>query len=220
MTIGDSKSQFFKGSIHIVPPNIPHVKQSEAPFQDIFLQTDTISLFSSPGTAINCAFAFSDDEAQTLSHLMRSLLFRYLKGDKNDRILQSLYELILQIVEEQIKLPPEDPMIERLKQRLMLSFNDPECSVTAILHDMGYHPDYLRRRFSKETGLTPNQYLTSLRITHAKTLLEQKEMKHISVADVGVLCGYYDPHYFARIFKKETGYSPKEYTLNQKKEES
>jgi AraC-like DNA-binding protein len=75
----------------------------------------------------------------------------------------------------------------------------------------GYNKDYIRRRFVKACGMTPNEYLTSLRIEHAKKLLSQKKNTQIYVADIGVMCGYYDPNYFSRIFKKQTGITPEQY---------
>ena len=212
MTIGDMEYPFFPGSIHIIPPNTSHFKQSESTFRDIFLQTDTIS-FSMMSDRLVSSFAYADDEAQTLFCLMRLLLFRYLKREKNDHILQSLYELILRKVGEDLREPPEDPLVESIKQRLMLSVHDPECSVNQILQKMGYHPDYLRRRFVGRVGKTPQEYLLSLRMTNARALLEQKEARGLSIAEIGVLCGYYDPHYFSRVFKKEMGYSPREYVM-------
>ena len=210
MTIGDAEFPFFPGSIHIIPPNTMHQKRSESTFRDIFIQTDTISLSGASNTAIP-ACAYADDESQTLFCLMRLLLFRYLKVEKNDRILQSLYELILRKVDEDLQRPPEDPLVESIKQRLMLSVHDPECSVNDVLQKMGYHPDYLRRRFAERVGQTPHEFLLSLRIGNAKVLLEQKVEKGLSIAEIGFLCGYYDPHYFSRVFKNETGFSPREY---------
>ena len=35
-------------------------------------------------------------------------------------------------------------------------------------------------------------------------------------AEIAAMCGYYDPSYFSRVFKKETGQSPAEYAIGAK----
>jgi len=65
--------------------------------------------------------------------------------------------------------------------------------------------------FKKATGLPPYQFLTKIRIQHAKELLLFSDL---SVSQIGELCGYSDYNYFARIFKKKVGVSPSDYRLN------
>ena len=66
----------------------------------------------------------------------------------------------------------------------------------------------LNRRFLKALGQTPLQYLQSLRIDHAKNLLETTRL---SVETVGAHVGYGDASTFRRLFKRETGLTPKGY---------
>lgn len=64
------------------------------------------------------------------------------------------------------------------------------------------------RRFKQVVKMTPMQYIVSLRVANAKTLLETKGM---NVAEVSCAVGYDNPLYFSRIFSKYTGMSPTEY---------
>ena len=52
------------------------------------------------------------------------------------------------------------------------------------------------------------QYLTYLRILHARELLAQTDRIQF---DVGRSCGFYDTAYFQRVFKKMTGVLPGEF---------
>ena len=56
--------------------------------------------------------------------------------------------------------------------------------------------------------MTPLQYITKLRITNAKSLLETTSY---NVTEIAQTVGYDNPLYFSRQFKKYTGVSPKEY---------
>lgn len=61
------------------------------------------------------------------------------------------------------------------------------------------------RCFKRYTGVTPQRYITDIRIAKAKELLYSSTFTCSEIAS-GV--GYPDPLYFSRIFKQETGMSP------------
>ncbi|HML47645.1 MAG TPA: helix-turn-helix transcriptional regulator, partial [Clostridia bacterium] len=91
------------------------------------------------------------------------------------------------------------------------SFTDPEFLLANLFEHSPYNVDHLRRRFEQATGQTPQDYLTGLRIEHAKKLMRENHLLHYSIAEIGALSGYLDNHYFSRVFKKRTGVSPTEY---------
>ncbi len=64
------------------------------------------------------------------------------------------------------------------------------------------------RRFRAHTGLPPQRYIVRLRMGHARELLASSQMP---VTDVARIVGYDNPLYFSRMFKKETGLSPRAY---------
>ena len=65
-----------------------------------------------------------------------------------------------------------------------------------------------REVFRAITGVSPNEYITRLRIERAKDLLSQN---NASVASVAEAVGYTNRHYFHRLFKKYTDKTPGEY---------
>ncbi|TFV72847.1 helix-turn-helix domain-containing protein [Bradyrhizobium frederickii] len=66
----------------------------------------------------------------------------------------------------------------------------------------------LNRRFKRAMGKTPLHYLQSLRIDVAKRLLETKDLTMDAVSQ---RVGYGDLSTFRRLFKRETGLSPRDY---------
>lgn len=64
------------------------------------------------------------------------------------------------------------------------------------------------RIFKKVTKSTPMQYIISLRMTSAKSLLENTSQSIIRIARS---VGYDDAYYFSKLFKKHIGLSPTEY---------
>ena len=67
----------------------------------------------------------------------------------------------------------------------------------------------LSRIFKRNRGITPNQFLTGIRLDRAKTLMnEEPEMP---IRDIALSVGYEDPLYFSRLFKKKLGLYPTEF---------
>lgn len=64
------------------------------------------------------------------------------------------------------------------------------------------------RTFRQYMGMTPMQYITSIRMTKAKELLETTDL---TINEIGDLTGYQNALYFSRIFKKTVGTAPTEY---------
>lgn len=64
------------------------------------------------------------------------------------------------------------------------------------------------RNFKEYTESTPAQYLLSIRISNAQTLLETTTY---NVTEIAEIVGYDNPLYFSRIFKKQNGMSPSEF---------
>lgn len=60
----------------------------------------------------------------------------------------------------------------------------------------------------KEFGCTPNNYITEKRIDHAYKLL--KENPELNISEIAYRCGFSDPKYFSRCFKKNIGRTPSE----------
>lgn len=72
----------------------------------------------------------------------------------------------------------------------------------------GITPSYLSRLFRDMADVSFHQYLTNLRVGHARDLLRQTS---ISIKEVGDQCGFPEPVHFVRRFRQVTGQSPGQY---------
>jgi AraC-like DNA-binding protein len=66
--------------------------------------------------------------------------------------------------------------------------------------------------FSDEMGLPFHRYVQALRIGRAKSLLAGSSMR---VIDVAARCGFCNQNYFASVFKRAVGATPREYRRSQ-----
>ena len=64
------------------------------------------------------------------------------------------------------------------------------------------------RSFKEYTGSTPTQYILSLRISNAQTLLGST---NYNITEIAEIVGYDNPLYFSRLFRKQSGMSPSEF---------
>lgn len=102
----------------------------------------------------------------------------------------------------------EDSTIYRVKEYIGSHYMEQNLSVKSISANVFLSVSYLCTYFKNETGITLNQYITDFRTKKAMQLLAETNMK---IVDVSNAVGYRDSNYFAKIFKKQTGFSPKEY---------
>ena len=85
---------------------------------------------------------------------------------------------------------------------------DQDVSLKKTAEAVGINPFYLSHLFRKEMGISFLEYLTSVRISVAKKLLQQTKL---SIMEICLEAGYQDPSHFAKIFKKKEGIRPTEY---------
>ncbi|MBP7349803.1 MAG: helix-turn-helix domain-containing protein [Butyrivibrio sp.] len=67
---------------------------------------------------------------------------------------------------------------------------------------------YLTRIFHDQFGITVTNYLLELRITHAK---QQLRFTDLTIEEISRSCGFPDPNYFSRMFRKIEGTTPGKY---------
>ncbi len=101
----------------------------------------------------------------------------------------------------------EDPLIARCQEWAAMHYQT-EGAVGAMAQLSGLAERTFQRRFARATGLTPIDYVHTLRLEEAKQLLESTELPIEAVAlDVG----YQDAGFFARLFKRKVCVTPAQY---------
>ena len=83
-----------------------------------------------------------------------------------------------------------------------------DLTLTSIAEEFYISPFYLSKIFKRSTNLSIVEYINSLRIRHAKELLENSSTK---IAEIAEIVGFSSSSHFSRTFKLLTGLSPQQY---------
>ena len=94
----------------------------------------------------------------------------------------------------------------------MINYMDTHFYETLTLKSLAnkfyLNPNYCCSLFTKYKNMTFSQYLTNIRLSEAKKLLENSSY---SLDEISSLVGFHDYFYFSNVFKKYINLSPKEY---------
>lgn len=100
-----------------------------------------------------------------------------------------------------------DRVVEKAQSYMEENFGE-QISVESLAKDLGISPRHFIRRFKKATGDPPLVYLQRFRIKAAKQKLENTSH---AIEEITRQVGYEDPNSFRRLFKKNTGFSLRDY---------
>lgn len=101
----------------------------------------------------------------------------------------------------------EDALIARCQAWIALNYDAP-APVAAMVRESGLPERTFKRRFQLATGLSPLDYVHTLRIEEAKQMLEAGDASAESIAHE---VGYEDAGFFGRLFRRKVGLTPAQY---------
>lgn len=124
--------------------------------------------------------------------------------------LRLLLAEVLLIFSRYFRLEQEhsyDVWLHRILEE-MSSQENIEEGIPALLRITGISHGHLCRLMKQQFDMTPNQYVTKLRMIYAGNLLANT---NDSILDISVKCGYSSSSHFITIFKKFHGIAPHAY---------
>ncbi|WP_238900508.1 AraC family transcriptional regulator [Clostridium sp. YIM B02500] len=160
-----------------------------------------------------------------LPNFMEFVLFR-------NELTSSLKELHLMIMEEEKNLK-KDELFLLIMEQLIREYSNPvseiniqeasaeiktvcdylennymeNITLNQLSNLTGLSKYYLLHSFTKQKGISPYNYLQTIRISKAKKMLEQG----VAPIDVAFKTGFTDQSHFTNFFKKLIGLTPKQY---------
>lgn len=171
-----------------------------------------------PGTLINCTWLHMNIYPILVKNLIsipytkkQNLLFDLIRCIMDGPYppageLSNCAEIFMQDLYLQGYLERPDPAFSPVIDYMCVHFSE-DINISETARHFGYTPEHFIRRFKKETGSTPYQFLTGFRMGKCCELLR----KGYPVSSVCGLTGYHDIKTFDRAFKKYHGRTASEY---------
>ncbi len=148
----------------------------------------------------------TDEEEQGfISHLLRAII-----ESRTRERLWGYFVTVLDIIsnKETITANTDNAVILEAINYIRKNYVR-DISLTDVSEAVGVSSVYLSRLFSKELGTNFVAFVKEFRVSAAKRLLTDKNTR---VKEVAEKAGFANDKYFMRVFKEETGMTPKEYS--------
>lgn len=193
-----------RGQAAVIPPLKKYVLNS---FKGLKISFDNALL---PFTEIT---VIADDGA-VYETTLRAKKYFFSDIPKKDFLLSSIGNLLISYLIAFSDRKEFSPVVETVRGEILKGVSDCTFSLEDRLKKLPLNYDYIRKTFKKETGMTPHDYLLKERMTLAQQLISSgisNRFSPYSVSQIAEACGFSDPLYFSRVFKKYFGASPSEY---------
>lgn len=102
----------------------------------------------------------------------------------------------------------DEIFIQKLMDFMESNMDNPSLSVDDFVDSFSMSRAVFFKKMKMLLGISPVNFIQDIRIKRAIQLMKSGLN---SVADIAYRCGFSDPNYFAKCFKKQIGISPSEY---------
>ena len=128
-----------------------------------------------------------------------------------DYIASLFNDILLLVDRQQHEQKKATGNVQEQIERAAAYFNEnynTKISIDDYAESLHISTNWFIHNFKQYAGMSPAQYILSLRMVNAQNLLERTTY---NIKEISEIVGYENPLYFSRVFKKEIGKSPAQY---------
>lgn len=137
-----------------------------------------------------------------------------------DYIASLFNDILLLVDRQQHEQKKATGNVQEQIERAAAYFNEnynTKISIDDYAESLHISTNWFIHNFKQYAGMSPAQYILSLRMVNAQSLLERTTY---NIKEISEIVGYENPLYFSRVFKKEIGKSPAQYRKERATEET
>ena len=201
-----------EGSVIVFPPNKKYKHTSEhTPISYLwvhFTGGEVLNILNRYGINTFPVIHTANGENK-ISNYFQKIFDGFAKNDKfRDYDLSSLLDRLLIEIGRSISVEQGEKRRFKKSIRHINEFYSKPIRITELAKMENVSMTTYNFHFKKQMGMSPTQYILTLRMHSAKELLESSK---ISIKDISSMVGYDDFNFFTKVFKKFTGKSPSAY---------
>lgn len=198
------------GEIVVIPPNEVHANASEEGFTNIHLN------ILEPSFTYRSAFKMADDGGSLYKAFSEARSYYASDKSRRELVLASLGDLIISYLIVFRSNSEFTEPVEQIRSSILQNYTKSDYALDEYIRSLPFHYDYLRKVFKKAIGMSPLEYMTSLRMKNAERLLSTVWTSGYAIAEIAQMCGYENALYFSRVFRKYYGCSPTQFVKKQR----
>lgn len=203
MIFDDRTLPYSTNDIAVIPPLLPHANISATGFTNIHINLEEATLNQTE------PFVIPADPNGFLFNAFAAAFYHYSSRSEGRSLLLSLYGQLI-AASLAMQKPEHSEIVQKLENNILENYPDCGYDLNAFLSTLPFSAEYLKKLFKREIGLTPLQYLTDKRLENAANNLAISGGGNIS--EIAHQCGFSEPLYFSRLFKRKYGVAPRDYT--------
>lgn len=220
LCIVDGEGQFFqngyqfhlrKNDIFCLIPQVTHeyVTNPNNPLKKVFIAFD-----GNQALPMLQRIGLTPEHPHSTDRLAPSVLLAFQHLYERQASDLARMSLMYTIFEELVTVEPprrkhlsSTSWLEKGKEYLEIHFAD-MISIESVAYHVGVERTHFSKKFQKEYGLSPMNYLQDLRMNEAEMLLKQTDYK---ISEIAHSVGFSDLPTFSKAFKKRIGLSPAQF---------
>lgn len=158
---------------------------------------------------------FRRDMMYTFSNIFRKIESEDQTRSEDYREMERIYlkELLIlisrhRIRDDTVRLSQSYSIIQDAATYISNNYNQ-DLSLSFLSSKFAMSPSHFSKQFKSVTGIGLNEYINISRISAAEQLLIKTKLP---ITEIATRCGFNDSNYFAAVFKRLKGITPKKYS--------
>ncbi len=216
LKLGEREYKLAAGSLYFAFPGVPYTIDASADFSYMYISFMGVKA----GALLSNMKITATSPVYDAPPEIEPLWWRSIQrvNSKNANILtESVLLHTLSYISEECEesKSKSESVLDNIISYVNNNYTDTSVSLKKIADIFAYNEKYLSHLFKENMKMNFSQYLTRLRIRRAIEFIGNGA-RNIDAISLG--CGYKDPVYFAKVFKKNMHVTPREYINGKDKE--